>query len=280
MKRLAVLGLVSALAFTLSPAPAMAAPTNPVITPSTFAAGSSPAVTFEYTLSTDIAGGWYTGIALVGFTIPVETGSPLPVVRPTVSVADIICDLTPFGGPTVTFTNAVLAGIVDPTTDECVSYYFTPGGSTEVWAYYELIGSNPLALGGPQTITTSVTSGGFVAPNAAGTYSAEAYSWDGSAYIDQTISSVSVTGGGGSSPGDGAAIIRQGLPMPASGLCADMSRELDAEFAWGTGVSGGWEKSWQPWAGPLVDGQRTWGWACIRTLVKRGGGAWVVDNSV
>lgn len=38
--------------------------------------------------------------------------------------------------------------------------------------------------------------------------------------------------------------VRQGLPMPASGDCKDIQ---DAEFAWGTGLTGGWERSWSTW---------------------------------
>lgn len=38
--------------------------------------------------------------------------------------------------------------------------------------------------------------------------------------------------------------VRQGLPMPATGSCKDIQ---DAEFAWGTGLTGGWERSWSTW---------------------------------
>lgn len=70
--------------------------------------------------------------------------------------------------------------------------------------------------------------------------------------------------------------VRQGLPMPASGLCADVQ---DAQYAWGTGLTGGWLKSWQPWANPTrAEGDR-WGWTCIRVMVNTGGSTWVIDNS-
>lgn len=74
----------------------------------------------------------------------------------------------------------------------------------------------------------------------------------------------------------GAEPVRQGLPMPASGLCADVQ---DAQYAWGTGLTGGWLKSWQPWANPTrAEGDR-WGWTCIRVMVNTGGNTWVIDNS-
>lgn len=54
-------------------------------------------------------------------------------------------------------------------------------------------------------------------------------------------------GGGASSPApiaSGHPFVRQGLPMPASGSCEDIK---DEEFAWGTGLTGGWAPSWSTW---------------------------------
>lgn len=56
----------------------------------------------------------------------------------------------------------------------------------------------------------------------------------------------------------------QGLPLPASGSCADVK---DADYAWGTGLTGGWVKAWEPWVAS-ADGKG--GWACTRTLVFTG----------
>ena len=50
----------------------------------------------------------------------------------------------------------------------------------------------------------------------------------------------------------------QALRMPALGTCADVA---DAEFAWGTGLTGGWKPSWQQW---VNDGQG--GPVCQRTI--------------
>ena len=70
--------------------------------------------------------------------------------------------------------------------------------------------------------------------------------------------------------------VRQALPMPASGSCEDIS---DADFAWGTNLTGGWQRAWEPWVNPELDanGNRIGGWACMRVLVHRGG-PWLVDN--
>ena len=80
--------------------------------------------------------------------------------------------------------------------------------------------------------------------------------------------------GGPSAPASPTAlwtVVRQGLPVPADGTCTSVA---DAEYAWGTGLSGGWVKAWEPW----VDGGKG-GWACNRSLVNRGT-TWMVDNSV
>jgi len=98
-------------------------------------------------------------------------------------------------------------------------------------------------------------------------------------------------GVGGGTP-TGAIIEHQGLPMPASGNCADLKgTALDTVAAWGTGLSGHWVQSWEPWGGPIyAPGVRTtpvntsdftehWGWACIRTIANYGGGDWFFVGS-
>ena len=70
--------------------------------------------------------------------------------------------------------------------------------------------------------------------------------------------------------------VRQALPMPVTGSCDDVS---DADFAWGTNLTGGWQRAWEPWVNPELDanGNRIGGWACMRVLVHRGG-PWLIDN--
>ena len=59
----------------------------------------------------------------------------------------------------------------------------------------------------------------------------------------------------------------QSLPMPESGNCADITN--DAEYAYGTGLTGGWQKRWADWAR---------GWACGRTLAYSSAvRVWVID---
>ena len=72
-------------------------------------------------------------------------------------------------------------------------------------------------------------------------------------------------------------VINQGAPMPASGLCEGID---DTEFAYGTGVSGGWVRGWEPWVNTTIgaDGQRKGGWACIRQLVNTGGDVWRIQS--
>ena len=66
-------------------------------------------------------------------------------------------------------------------------------------------------------------------------------------------------------------VIRQSLPLPNDGACATVA---DSDYAWGSGLSGGWLKSWEPWVNA---GQG--GWACNRTLVNKGGPGWMIDNA-
>lgn len=72
------------------------------------------------------------------------------------------------------------------------------------------------------------------------------------------------------SPGSGPMPVHQSLPLPLSGKCVDV---VDRDYAWGTGVLGGWQIAWEPWVG--VRG----GWACSRALVYSSSGHWIVDNS-
>ncbi len=66
-------------------------------------------------------------------------------------------------------------------------------------------------------------------------------------------------------------VVRQSVPLAANGTCAGID---DSAFGYGTGLQGGWSRSWQPWPN-----QGAGGYACIRALVHVGGG-WRVDNSV
>lgn len=84
--------------------------------------------------------------------------------------------------------------------------------------------------------------------------------------LEITVVAAPVTALGGAAP------VFQALPMPSSGKCADIK---DSAYAWGTGLTGGWQKSWQPWAGtPDSNG----GWACARTFVMLNGVTWSIAN--
>jgi hypothetical protein len=83
-------------------------------------------------------------------------------------------------------------------------------------------------------------------------------------------------GGSGNDQGSGTEAagpvpVHQGLPMPESGSCADVK---DADYAWGTGLTGGWAKAWEPWVN-RAEGKGSW--ACTRTLVNSGN-AWVIQG--
>ena len=71
--------------------------------------------------------------------------------------------------------------------------------------------------------------------------------------------------------------IPQGLPLSATGTCDALD---DKAFAYGTGLTGGWQRSWEPWVNTTLgaNGQRIGGWACIRTLINKGGSTWMIAN--
>jgi hypothetical protein len=54
----------------------------------------------------------------------------------------------------------------------------------------------------------------------------------------------------------------QQVPMPVSDTCSEVD---DEQFAWGTGLRGGWSKSWAQWANDELGGP-----VCTRTLVYSG----------
>jgi hypothetical protein len=64
-------------------------------------------------------------------------------------------------------------------------------------------------------------------------------------------------------------VIRQGLPLGSDGTCTNLQ---DSVYAYGTGVTGGWQRAWEPWPNAGAGG-----WACIRALVNSGG-SWTVNN--
>ena len=84
---------------------------------------------------------------------------------------------------------------------------------------------------------------------------------------------------GGSASTDPAnwIMILQGLPLSATGTCDALD---DSAVAYGTGLTGGWQRSWEPWVNTTIgaDGQRIGGWACIRTLINKGGSTWMIAN--
>lgn len=84
---------------------------------------------------------------------------------------------------------------------------------------------------------------------------------------------VMISGNAQTEPQDEAAwtVIPQGLPLPVSGRCEDLEG-ADAIAAYGTGATGGWAKSWEPWVDSSLDaaGNRKGGWACRRNLINNG----------
>ena len=71
--------------------------------------------------------------------------------------------------------------------------------------------------------------------------------------------------------------IFQGLPLSAAGTCDGLD---DKVVAYGTGLTGGWQRGWEPWVNTTLgaNGERIGGLACIRTLINKGGLTWSIAN--
>lgn len=253
-------GAVVFAAGILAAPPALALPdTSPSVSPSVVAPTASPAMTFTYSV-TGVAARNYTGVGVEGFTVPGGVGGEN--VTPVLSGTTVTCT---FGsGVVVTWESPGFSAGVGGEAADCSNYDFT---ADDGYNYVELYLGDDIALAGG-TVTLTVSAGGFTAPGAEGSYGFQAYVWDGSQYVQQGFGTVSV---GGAATPDDLTIVRQSLPMPESGTCADVR---DQGWDWGTGLSGGWQQAWEPWVGSGG------GWACSRAMAKRGGAPWAIDNSV
>lgn len=67
--------------------------------------------------------------------------------------------------------------------------------------------------------------------------------------------------------------IAQGVPLNAQGTCDPIN---DAEYAYGTGVTGGWTRAWQEWITDS-EGNRVGGWGCSRNL-RQNGNTWFIEG--
>lgn len=67
--------------------------------------------------------------------------------------------------------------------------------------------------------------------------------------------------------------IAQGVPLNAQGTCDPIN---DLEYAYGTGVTGGWTRAWQEWMTDSA-GNRVGGWGCSRVL-RQNGNSWFIQG--
>ncbi len=250
-------GLVAA-SLVAGAVPALAIPdTSPTVSPSSVEGGSAPALTFTYTVSNVLAG-YFTGVGVSGFAVVDET------IPPVLSGTTVTCSFP--SGISATWESAGFsAGPGGGSAADCASYDYT---SSDGYNYFELYLGDDIELADGE-VTLQISAGGYVAPSIAGSYGYQAYIWNGSAYTAQGFGSITVPGTGDASQWTE---VRQALPMPASGGCGAVQ---DANFSWGTGLSGGWQQGWEPWAGPAGGNG---GWACIRTLLNKGGQTWMIAH--
>lgn len=141
------------------------------------------------------------------------------------------------GGPVLGITDSTTAGMTDAATYRSVGWDVADGYSVSaLWSWCPAVNDGYPLLSA------------FFPPEGCGT-----------------------TGDGTVAPAP-PILIQQAVPLPESGNCTDV---VDTDFAYGTDLAGGWQKGWEPWAGPVGVG----GYACVRVLVKQPSKPWRVDNS-
>jgi hypothetical protein len=168
-------------------------------------------------------------------------------------------------GDTITFQSADCASQqasgYDPTNPASIGFTTeSPAGVDYGWNF-----RLPVTGGTPLTDQVQIMEGYGNTPLARG----DTIAWL-SPIGDIVSTPARVIFGSASTPIAGPAPVHQGLPLPVSGSCADIQ---DVNYAWGTGLTGGWTKAWEPWVN-LAAGKG--GWACTRALVASGS-IWVLQ---
>lgn len=264
-----VILLAVALGASVIGAPsAHAAGTSPTASPSSVLESASPAMTFTWTV-TNPAPWRVIGVGLEGYSIARDE-----LTNAVLSGSTVTCTFA--SGAVATWRSAGFSAAAGG-SPSCEYYLWIDGD-----IYVELaIGGNIALRAG--TVSLEVSAGVLQAPVTPGDYRFTGYVWDGSAYLDYGAGSITVgpVGTGGTTSGDttpvaeprASTVLRQGAPLPDSGDCTDV---VDEHLGWGTAATGGWQRGWEPWAGPSGSGG---GWACIRALVNRTDHVWSVDNT-
>lgn len=187
--------------------------------------------------------------------------------------SDSIVPLTVTAGSTSTFT------IVTASSTLCNKVYAIDHQNLSIpthgtVSYTDGSGSTTVPAGGfTQNAVNGLVSVTYVAPNMPGSDAFYVGYLMGNTftYSDFQIT-VLAAPSANNETGSGSGPILQALPLPNSGTCDDIQ---DSAFAWGTGLSGGWKRSWQPWAGAL---ETHGGWACSRTLVMDSNQVWSIGD--
>jgi hypothetical protein len=253
-----------ALSVSLIAAPAaQAADTSPTVSPTSVSEGDSPAMTFTWTV-TNPGPGRVIGVGLEAYSMAGDE-----VTTAVLAGSTVTCTF-PSGAVATWRSTGFSAGAGGAPL--CDIYLWNDG-----YIYLELtLGGNVALSAG--TVSLEVSAGVLEAPATPGSYTFTGYVWNGNAYLDYGAGSITVGNvGNGATPVDEPrawTVLRQGVPLPDSGDCADV---VDEHLGWGTAVAGGWQRAWEPWAGQSGSGG---GWACIRAIVNKAGHHWSVDNSV
>ncbi len=213
------------------------------------------------TLMSGLAAVAISAAGLIGAAAPAQAAVNHDIVWDCTS-NDVIVDAQV--GDTITFQPSACTTIIsaaygyNPLQPSIPGFTSDLGGSGFGWVFDLSTGAQPSA-----NLVEIVGSNGLATLT-----SGDAMAWLAAVGSPLTVARVIFVGA--STPEAGPAPVHQGLPLPASGSCSDIQ---DVNYAWGTGLTGGWTKAWEPWVN-LAAGKG--GWACTRTLVSSGS-TWVLQ---
>ena len=134
-------------------------------------------------------------------------------------------------------------------------------------------GARPNGAGiiGPGTIQINLPAGFFTAPSVIGSTTFQAYAIESFSAIVRTNFELTVAEAATEPESDLAIVnpLLQQVGLPGSGDCEQVD---DSDLGWGTGLSGGWGKSWAQWVNGGMGGP-----VCTRAFVfQRGVQRWSI----
>lgn len=216
------------------------------VSPASWAPGSSPAATFTLNVTGTVTG-------FVGFWENNRTRTWSLISNPKAHDGTLSGNVLTCATTGVTYTSTLFSGWGDGVKTR-VCY------NEQDSSYFE-IGFNGRGAGivGPGTIQIGLPAGFLTAPSVIGSTTFQAYATESS--VAQTNFTVTVANPAPQPTEEisGMQPLLQQVGMPVTGDCTNVE---DSHLAWGTGLSGGWTRSWAGWVNADAGGP-----VCSRSFV-------------